>query len=238
MLAAHLVPGYFAAMWSQAEWNPQWTRKQRIALWAAALASTAAPDLDVVYNTVFRGFIGHTIVWTHGIFPYLGLALVSWLIGQSGRGLYVRTFIGLVALGGLSHVLLDAIAHGTTVFYPLSSQMFGSSSVRELEKGLWPYLTDPIFLLEPLLITLALAHWIAYRLQAARESKKVALVALVLAWIGFSATYLLLLPRLQHFEDPFPSKKAELNAVTAMAILPAVSFHLVKASGNHCQPKE
>jgi hypothetical protein len=85
MLLAHLVPGYFAAVRSQATWYPQWSQNQRLALWVAALGSTVAPDLDVIYNFVFRGVFGHTILWTHSIFPYLGLAFVWWLLRRNGQ---------------------------------------------------------------------------------------------------------------------------------------------------------
>ena len=64
MLIAHLVPGYFAAVQSKPNWRPEWRRSQRIILWSVAIGSTVLPDLDVIYNTLFRGFINHSILWT------------------------------------------------------------------------------------------------------------------------------------------------------------------------------
>jgi len=71
MLLAHLVPAYFACDRSEAHCNPEWSTNQRAVLWIAALGNTAAPDLDVMYNAVFRGFFGHTTLWTHSLFPCL-----------------------------------------------------------------------------------------------------------------------------------------------------------------------
>lgn len=194
MLVAHLVPGYFAAVRSRAPWRPEWSRNQRLALWIAALGSTAAPDLDVMYNVVFRGFFGHTILWTHSLYPYLGLVVIWWVIRQTGRWAYLRTMIELIAIGGFSHLLLDVVAHGTPLLYPVSLQLFGSSSLRELERGLWTYLTDPVFLLEPLLIGLALVHWISYKLKAKPKTKKAALFGLAGVWVGLLTAYLVLFP--------------------------------------------
>ncbi len=71
MLLAHLVPGYFAAALTQPHWDPKWNTTRRVILWGVALGSTAIPDVDVVYNTTFRGFINHSTLWTHSIFVYL-----------------------------------------------------------------------------------------------------------------------------------------------------------------------
>jgi hypothetical protein len=57
MLAAHLVPGYFAAVKSEKGWPVEWNAEKRIVLWSVAFVSTFAPDLDVIYNGLFRGFI-------------------------------------------------------------------------------------------------------------------------------------------------------------------------------------
>ncbi len=194
MLVAHLVPGYFAAIASRTRWDPGWNRGKRAALWFAALGSTVAPDVDIIYNVLFRGFFGHSILLTHSLFPYTGMVLVWWLIRRTGRRPYLRTMIGLIAFGGLSHLFLDVIAHGTTLLYPISTQLFGSSALRELEKGLCAYLRDPVFLLEPVLIAAVVAHWIVRCPAVSRRSKKVALLALVFGVTVFSAAFRLALP--------------------------------------------
>jgi hypothetical protein len=197
MLLAHLVPGYFAAIKSQATWCPQWSQNQRIALWVAALGSTVAPDLDVIYNFLFRGFFGHTMLWTHSVFPYLGLVFVWWLVRRAGIRSYLQTMIGLIAVGGSSHLLLDVVAHSTPLLYPFSMFMFGAPSWHVFDGGVWGYLTHPIFLLEPLLVSLAVGHWIIQRSEAAPRFKQIALCGLASACIIFSAAFFFLHPTLQ-----------------------------------------
>ncbi|MCD4686698.1 MAG: hypothetical protein K8S97_12250, partial [Anaerolineae bacterium] len=67
MLAAHLAPGYAAVVVTRPGWDVAWTRPQRALLWGIALGSTAAPDLDVIYNTLCRGFTNHSTLWTHSV---------------------------------------------------------------------------------------------------------------------------------------------------------------------------
>ena len=91
MLIAHLVPGYFAAAKMAARQAVEWSRWQHFGIWAVALGSTAAPDSDVLYNAIFRGFFNHTWLWTHSLFPYLGIGLFWLLLRLSGRWQYLQT---------------------------------------------------------------------------------------------------------------------------------------------------
>lgn len=196
MLIAHLVPGYFAAVQSQPRWSPNWSKFQIAGLWTAALASTVAPDTDVIYNTFFRGFVNHSTLWTHSLFIHLGIVMCWWLLRRVGHWPYLQTLVGLIAIGGLSHLMLDVLSHGTPLLYPLSLHMFGAPSPRVLEGGFWAYVTDPIFLVEPFLIAIAIAHWILSRNSTLRV-KKLALFCLAGGWAVFTVTFLLLLPTLQ-----------------------------------------
>lgn len=196
MLVAHLVPGYLAATTMQARWPRTWTRRRRVILWLIALGSTVAPDVDVVYNAVFRGFLNHSTLWTHSAFAWAGLTLTWLMLRIGGRLPYARTAIGLAVLGWLSHLLLDAISHGTPLFYPLSLYMFGAPSPRVLEGGFWAYISDPIFLSEPLLIGAAAAHWISHTV-AGPGRKRLALLFLGLGMLILSVSFLYLLPTLQ-----------------------------------------
>ena len=90
MLIAHLVPAYFSVTISQPCWKPEWSKKRRTALWIVAFSSTVVPDLDVMYNALFRGFFGHSILWTHSLFPHLGIGLTWWLMSASVAGLTFR----------------------------------------------------------------------------------------------------------------------------------------------------
>ncbi len=196
MLLAHLVPGYFAATRSQSGWKPEWSKAQRRLLWGAALVSTFAPDFDVIYNLLLRGFFNHSLLWTHSLFPHLGVGLIWLSLRITGRWPYLQTLTGLVTIGGLSHLLLDLIVHGTPVFYPFSLWMVTTPSMRIVEGGWRGYLTDPLFLIEPLLLALAAGHWI-WRHDLSRRMKTVLLIALMNLVIGFFVLFLMLLPELQ-----------------------------------------
>ncbi len=194
MLAAHLVPGYFAATRSQR--RPEWSRRRRAILWLVALGSTVAPDLDVIYNAVFRGFLNHSFLWTHSIFVHLGIGACWLLLHRIGRWPYLETLVGLAAVGGLSHLLLDVASHGAPLLYPISLHMFGAPSARVLKGGFWAYITDPIFLAEPYLFALALADWVI-RQKPAPRVKQFVLGGLITGLALFTTTFLLLLPTLQ-----------------------------------------
>ncbi len=196
MLAAHLVPGYFAGVNSEVTWPSTWNRKQRALLWAAAFGSTVAPDTDVFYNALFRGFINHSTLWTHSIFVHLGIALIWWLVWQSGRWPYAQTLIGLIAIGGLSHLFLDIVSHSTPLFYPLSLRMIGVASSHVLNGGFWAYITDPIFLAEPVLLVLAIGYWVS-RQTTSPQIKQFALRGLIVALVIFTTLFLSFLPMLQ-----------------------------------------
>jgi hypothetical protein len=75
--------------------------------------------------------------------------------------------------------------------------MFGAPSEHVLNGGVWGYLTHPIFLLEPLLVSLAVGHWIIQRSEAAVRFKQITLCGLASASIIFSAAFIFLLPTLQ-----------------------------------------
>ena len=198
MLLAHLVPGYFAAALSQPRWQSHWRTEQRALLWAVALGSTFAPDLDVIYNLLFRGFINHSLLWTHSLWPQLSIGVFWWLLWRTGRWPYLQTLLWLAVIGGLSHLLLDVIVHGTPLFYPFSRAMIGFPPPRVVEGGLWAYLTDPIFLLEPLLFGLAALHWLV-RKAMPRRRKRIALATLSIMLLLVFISYWAWLPVLQNW---------------------------------------
>ena len=132
-------------------------------------------------------------LWT----VYLGIGLIWWLLYHIRRWPYLQTLIGLVAIGGLSHLVLDVISHGTPLLYPVSMIMFGVAPERVVEIGVWAYVTDPIFLLEPFLLTLAAIHWSINRKSASQQMQRLALIVLISGLVLFSGVFLLLLPILQ-----------------------------------------
>ena len=196
MLAAHLVPGYFAAVESQLSWKPEWSKQQRFLLWAVALGSTILPDLDVFYNVLFRGFFNHSILWTHSVFVYLGFGLLWGLLYGLKRYSYLRTIVGLIAIGGFSHLVLDVVAHGTPLFYPVSMYFVSIAPGRVVEGGVLAYLTDPIFLLEPALFAAAVVHWVCHQ-RIRLERRRQIVILIVGGLLGYGVVFLVVLPWLQ-----------------------------------------
>ncbi|HDQ73661.1 MAG TPA: metal-dependent hydrolase [Chloroflexi bacterium] len=201
MLAAHLVPGYFAASRSQSHWRPEWSKAQRRWLWTTALASTVAPDLDVIYNALFRGFFNHSTLWTHSVFVYLGFGLLWFALHALNSQPYLRTWAGLVAAGGFSHLLLDVVAHGTPLLYPVSMWIFSLAPRRVVIGGVWAYLTDPVFLIEPLLFGIAIVHW-AYQRKLNVRHRKWILIGITSGVVLFAVVFILTLPHLQQAVTP------------------------------------
>ncbi len=198
MLIAHLVPGFLGASKSRTGWRPQWTRRERTLLWAGALVSTFAPDMDVIYNALFRGFISHSTLWTHSLFVHLAVGSIWLILKRTGRYSYLQTLAGLVALGGLSHLALDVLSHGTPLLYPLSMAVIGFPSQRIAHGGFWTYITDPIFLAEPMLLALAFGYWVLH-LRAGPRLKKMLLVGTVGGLVLFVGAFISALPMLQAF---------------------------------------
>ena len=157
MLIAHLVPGYLAA--ATVKFPPDWNMTQRRLVWGVALGSTVFPDADVIYNAVFRGFVNHSWLWTHSLFVYVGIGMFWWVLRRLERWPYGRVLFGLISIGGLSHLVLDMIAHNTPLLYPFSMRTFGVAPASVVEGGIGAYLTNPVFLLEPLLFLCAFVYW-------------------------------------------------------------------------------
>ena len=75
-----------------------------------------------------------------------------------------------------------------------SGSLFGSSAFRELEKGLWPYLKDPVFLLEPFLLGSVVAYWLVHSYDLTPRMKRLTLVALASGVVVSSVAFRLALP--------------------------------------------
>ena len=204
MLLAHVFAGYFAAAASRSAWKPEWTDGQRALLWVTAIGSTIVPDLDVAYNALFRGYFNHSTLWTHSVFVYLGIGLVWFLLYIPNRRHYLRTLVGLAVLGGFSHLALDVTAHGTPLLYPASMMVFGVAPARVVQGGVWAYLTDPIFLLEPLLLGATVAHW-TLRRHTEPRTRKLVLAMTICGALLFAGAFMVLLPALQDAVAPLSS---------------------------------
>jgi membrane-bound metal-dependent hydrolase YbcI (DUF457 family) len=116
-------------------------------------AARGVVDFDVIMNILAGRGAYHSVLWTHSLFVHLGMALIWWLTVITRRSWYLQILTGLIAIGGLSHLMLDVIAHSTPLFYPFSMRMIGFVP----RSG--SYLTHPVALLEPIMIGLAVWHW-------------------------------------------------------------------------------
>lgn len=102
------------------------------------------------------------------VFPYIDLLLVRRLLRCFGLWPYLQTMLGLAALGGLSHVALDLMAHGTPLFYPLT--MLGAGPPPPTDTGItrvWNYIRRPVSLLEGLMLAVFL-----WRMAAGPSGKR------------------------------------------------------------------
>jgi hypothetical protein len=196
MVFAHVVPGYFAAAKVTRGAATDWSRNQRIAIWVVALGATVLPDLDVMYNAFFRGFINHSTFWTHSVFVYLGIGMVAAILWFGFRWKFAAVLVGLIAFEGVGHIFLDVISHGSMLFYPVSVDFLGTAPRRVIVGGFWAYITDPIFLLEPFLIAIMLLHCIVTS-HFSRNTKRVLIGATLGTLCAFVAGFLVFLPELQ-----------------------------------------
>lgn len=201
MLFAHLVPGYFAAELSQPYWNPQWGVGHRVVLWGVAFGSSVLPDSDVVYNVAFRGFINHSTLWTHSVFVYGIFAILGLGLYLAHRWQFLQFILGLTALGGFAHILLDVVSHGTPSFYPVSMMFVTLAPRRVMVGGFWAYITDPIFLLEPLLISFTLVY-IVWHLRISRVLRIFGVGVITTAWLALSIIFIVSIPALQTYALP------------------------------------
>ena len=198
MLVAHLSPGYFAARYSQKYWHPAWNRGQRVALWGIAIGSTVYPDFDVIHNILFYGVPNHyyATLWTHSIFPSLTATLLTILLHITNRGSYLKTALSLFAIGTFSHLVLDVIAHNTPLFYPLTLQMIGNAPQRIVDGGLRAYITDPLLILEFVLLAAMVLDIITHLPYSSNSRRRLAISVISLT-IVVAVLFVALLPTLR-----------------------------------------
>jgi len=79
--------------------------------------------------------------------------------------------------------------------------MFGIAPARVVEGGFWAYVTDPIFLLEPLLFSTAIIHWVHHQNMAPRFERLI-LATTISGVVLFMVAFALLLPNLQSAVAP------------------------------------
>lgn len=81
-----------------------------------------------------------------------------------------------------------------TLFHRL---WIGEAPQRVLQGGFWYYITDPIFLLEPLLFMLTGIHW-AFSSGFSIRTRIIVAVVFINIFITFTSAFLITLPMLQN----------------------------------------
>jgi hypothetical protein len=160
MLVGHLVPVGPIAAAVERRWDSEWPRWTRALPWAAALTGCIFPDCGIIANALFNKAFHHLYYLPHSLFPYLPVLLIGWLLVRRERtrllGLTARAFW----MGVLSHLLLDAVSHGTVLFYPLWNGVVGWSFPHTHGHILRSYFHSPNFWLEPVALFAAVLWWL------------------------------------------------------------------------------
>jgi hypothetical protein len=160
MLVGHLAPfGPIAAV-VERRWRPEWPRWTRALPWAAALAGSVFPDLDVIANILLTGNCHHLYFLPHSILPYLPLLALGWLLDRRRRTRLAGRVVLTFGIGVMVHLLLDTVSHGTLLFYPLSWEVVGWTFPRAGATMLASYLHSPNFWLEPGVLVAAAWWWV------------------------------------------------------------------------------
>lgn len=196
MLIAHLVPGYFNGIISQPKWEQNWTQNQQILLWTFAFTGTFVPDIDVIFNILFHGVFNHSTLLTHSLFPVLIFIMIWSICKYVLHRDYFAEIWKLLAISWLSHIILDALVHKTPLLYPLSSEIIGYAPYRVYVGGIWYYLTDPIFLLELLLIAMGVGHWL-YQRVTNKTTQRIFLSSFIIGYVFLAIVFVSILPYLQ-----------------------------------------
>jgi hypothetical protein len=161
VLIGHLAPvGPIAAI-VERHWRSEWPRWTRALPWAAALMGCVFPDLDVIANVLLTGTFLHLYYLPHSLFPYLPVLGLGWLLVRRQQTRLAGLATLAFGMGVLSHLLLDAISHGTVLLYPLWNGLVGWTFPHTDKHVLRSYFHSPNFWLEPMVCVAALAWWLA-----------------------------------------------------------------------------
>ena len=163
MLVGHLAPIGPIAAATVRRWDPKWPYWTRLLPWVGAATGCVFPDLDIISNVLLHGLWLHLYYLSHSMLPYLPLLLLGLMLLRfsctRAAGLTVMAFLA----GVMSHLLLDAVSHGTVLFYPLWNGMVGWTFPRTGSHVLRSYLQSPNFWLEPGVLLAAAIGWLRRR---------------------------------------------------------------------------
>jgi membrane-bound metal-dependent hydrolase YbcI (DUF457 family) len=158
--------------------------KEKWPMIGAAVVAGVAPDLDAL--SLFWGFgayVRYHQALTHNLFvvPFL-ILLVAYLFYHLSSYHNFPALLGLAALGGFGHLLLDlTITWGLAPFWPLSFHTYCLNLI---------LLTDPLFLL-----VCSGACYAIFRLPYWHLRRRLAAVIFPSLLIYLVARYLFLSPR-------------------------------------------
>jgi hypothetical protein len=160
MMIGHLAPLGPVAVVVEHRWRPEWPRWTRALPWIASLVGCVFPDLDIIANILLNGTPLHLYFLPHSILPYLPVLALGWALSRRHRTRLVGLTILTFCAGVFSHLVLDAISHGTVLFYPLWYGLVGWTYPHTGEHFLIAYIRSPNFWLEPAVLILAGGWWL------------------------------------------------------------------------------
>jgi len=132
----------------------KFTQKEKVVLWFAGITGSVLPDFDLVYM-LFHGLGNHRYYPTHGIFLYISLYLLIYLIGllhdkkEFGRKFF-KTLALVTIVGVLSHFIIDTFIGGIVIFAPFSENIYGFGIYydKQVSNWLFRYLTSNYMIFE------------------------------------------------------------------------------------------
>lgn len=138
MILAHGPLGYLTAYITKRWWkaDQQSPRHRTILYWVACIAGIF-PDSDLFYIYFVNDSVSHRQLITHSLLLYVGILIIG-IILVRWRGFSVYWIaIVLFGLGGMSHVITDALVGFVALFEPFNSALYGLPGVEWYQQTLF-----------------------------------------------------------------------------------------------------
>lgn len=130
MIFAHAPLGYLTAYV---------TRQRRPIQLAVAALGGIFPDIDLFYYYLFDASLNHRQFLTHSALPYLSIMVlgVAFVKMRSQRVKYIGIILVAFAVGACSHLLADSLTGRLVWLFPLSTTLYGLSSIAWYVNSAW-----------------------------------------------------------------------------------------------------
>jgi hypothetical protein len=154
MYFTHSLLGAVAQRFVIDKVEKKFTERENQVLWFVGITASVLPDFDLVYSALNQ-MLNHRNFITHGIFIYLILSLLLYLLSfAKDKKEFGRKFFKTLALsffiGILVHFLMDFIVGGVVFLAPFTYKVFGFDMTYERYDRNWllTYLESKYMLLE------------------------------------------------------------------------------------------